>query len=1125
MRRANKKEIFKRRRVDCNFALRGSASIAVLLCFLVALSAAATLQTETGKIVGTVSDARGAVIVGASVKLKRVDTAAERRVATDESGDFIVANLPPGLYEIRVEAPGFATKALRTQVTVGSSISIDISLEIGTTEAIVNIYGYEGPRVETGSQELSTVVNQKQMRELPTLTRNPYDLVSLAGNISSVTSFADEAEGDTAGRGVKFNINGQRASGVNVLLDGADNNDNFNAGVGQNVPLDSVQEFRVITSSFSAEYGRASAGIVNVVTKSGSNELHGTAYEFNRVSNLATGGFANNAQDLDPAIFTRNQFGYSAGGRIKKNKLFFFNSGEFIRVRSSQETVFLVPTPELIRRSRPATQAFFNAFPLEAPISPDSDVITRGDLSKLNPGGPFAQLPANLPVFAEAVANIASDAGGGDPQNSIEFVSRVDWNISNATSVYFRHALEKRDLFPGTGSASPYVGFNTGSKDFNNNVLFSLTHTLSPRFITQSKFVFNRLHNDQPLGQNPVGPALEASLSIEGLDLTFPGYTADLFGGPQNLAQAYQDVNYSRGKHGLRFGGSYLYLQDNRTSGAAQNAKEILSLNTLANALDNFVSGQLQAFSVAIDPQGKFPGDRINLPIGPPSFSRNNRFNEFALYLNDSWRFRPRVTLNLGLRYEYFGVQHNKDPKLDSNFYLGNGQTIFEQIRNGSVLLAPDSPVGKLYKPDKNNFAPRIGFAWDILGDGKTSLRGGYGIGYERNFGAVTFDALFNPPNYAIVTLLAGVDVPAIPITLNNAGPLSGSGSIRLPPTEVSHIDQNLRTAYAHFWSVSLERALLSNTVVSMNYSGSRGVNLYSVESVNRVGSGAVYLGDRDPLARLNKQYSDITTRSNDGFSHYHGLTVGIESGNFANTGLLLTANYTWSRSIDNLSSALSISPNNKNLGLLDPFNPSLDKGSSDFDSRHRFVTGGIWDIPFLREKRGLTNRLLSGWSVNYLFTAESGKPFTVFDCTNSLSVCPRLMLAGPIEFRGTHKPPPSSEEANVFRYIDLSDQAQGAGSFINPITKTSELGPYPSNMTARNAFRGPGQWQLDASVAKRLRINDRYNLQFRFEVFNAFNHANLFIVGSEADISSTEFVPAKRLGRRQVQLAVKFIF
>ncbi len=739
---------------------------AILLYVVGALSTVAPLQTETGKIVGTVIDPQGAVIAGASVRIKSVDKSSERRILTDETGNFIASNLLPGNYEVTVEAPGFDTKVVRTLVTVGSTVNLSIPLELGKSGTTVDVYSYEGLRPETKSQEVSTVVNQKQIRELPTLTRNPYDLVRLSGNISSLPSFADEGEGDVVGRGVNFAINGQRASGVNILLDGADNNDNFNAGVGQNVPLDSIQEFRVISNSFSAEYGRASAGVVNVVTKSGSNELHGTAYEFNRVSNVASSGFDNNAQDLDPSIFTRNQFGYSVGGPLKKNKLFFFNSGEFIRVRSTQPTIFLVPTPELIARSGSATRSFFNAFQLAAPIS--EDVIAKGDLRKLNPGGPFSQLPESLPVFGEVIVDVAADAGGGNPQNAYEFVSRLDWNLSNSTSLYFRHALESRDLFPGTGSASPYVGFNTGSDDFNNNFLISLTRAFSHRLVTQSKFVFNRLHNDQPLGKNPPGPALEASFSIGGLPLTFPGYTADLFGGPQNLAQLYEDVNYSLGRHGLRLGGSYLHLQDNRISGNAQNAKQILSLNTLANALDNFVSGQLQAFTVAIDPQAKFPGERIALPVGPPSFKRDNRFDEFALYVNDSLQLRPRLTLNLGLRYEYFGVQHNKDEKLDSNFYLGGGPTIFEQIRNGKVFVAPDSPIHKLYKPDRNNFAPRLGFAWDIFGDGKTSLRGGYSIGYERNFGNVTLDTLLNPPNYAFVTLSVGIDVPRIPITLNN---------------------------------------------------------------------------------------------------------------------------------------------------------------------------------------------------------------------------------------------------------------------------------------------------------------------------------------------------------------------
>ncbi|MEW6209275.1 MAG: TonB-dependent receptor [Acidobacteriota bacterium] len=1094
--------------------------MSIPLLFL--LSAIAYAQTETGRIAGIIKDPAGAVISKASIDIRRVDTSSGRRVVTDEAGSFAAPNLSPGIYEVKVEASGFAAKIVRAQVTVGSTVSLDITLEIGRTETIA-VPIYEGPRVETKSPELSTVINQKQIRELPTLTRNPYDLVRLSGNIASLDSFADQSEGDLTSRGAGFALNGQRAAGVNILLDGADNNDSFNASVGQNVPLDSVQEFRIITSNFSAEYGRASAGIINVVTKSGGNQLHGTAYEFNRVSALASNDFDNNAQGVPKGVFTRNQFGYSAGGPILKNKLFFFNSSEAVRVRSSQATIFLVPTPELLARSSPATRTFFDSFPLKALIS--GERITRGDLRRLNPDGPFAKLARDLPVFGQIVVDVAVDAGGGSPQNSYQFVSRADWNIGSATTLYFRHAIESNKFFPGTGSASPYRGFDTGSDDFNNNFLFSLTHSFSSRLTAQSKFVFNRLRNNQPLGQNPVGPALEASFNIAGFPLTLPGYTEDLLAGPQNLAQVYGDVSYARGRHTLRAGGSYLHLRDDRTSGAAQNAKEILSLNTLANALDNLISGQLQVFSVAIDPQGKFPGESIALPVGPPDFSRNNRFNEFALYINDAWRIHPRVTLNLGLRYEYFGVQHNKDERLDANFYLGSGSDIFRQIRNGRVLIAADSSAGGLYEPDRNNFAPRVGFAWDTFGDGKTSLRGGYGLSYERNLGSVTFDALFNPPHYAIVTLTAGVDTARIPISLDNFGPLSGTGSLPLPPSELTHIDERLRTAYAHTWSLSLERALLSNTVVSVNYSGSRGVDLYSVETLNRAGSGAVYLGDQNGLSRLNNQYSDITTRRNNGFSSYHGLTVGIESANLASVGLLVTASYTWSHSIDNLSSTLSISPNNINLGLLDPFNPRLDKGSSDFDSRHRLVSGGIWEIPFAQKKKGLAERLLDGWSISYIFTAESGKPFTIFDCTNSLMVCPRLMLTGPIRFKGPDDPPPSRDEPNLFIYIDLRGQARGAGSYVNPITGASDLGPYPSNMTSRNAFRGPGQWNLDASLAKAIKINDRFDLQFRAEMFNVFNHANLFIVGSEADIGSADAVAAKRLGRRQAQMAIKLIF
>src|SRR5205085_1006531 len=262
--------------------------------------------------------------------------------------------------------------------------------------------------------------------------------------------------------------------------------------------LDAVQEFQVVTSNFSAEFGRASGGVVNVATKSGSNEFHGTLYEFNRVSALASAGFNDNANGAPKGVFTRNQFGYSIGGPIIKDKLLFFNSTEWIRVRSTGSFISIVPTPEFIAQTSAATRSFFNGFQLATPIN--GRLITRGEITGLNPTGPFAALPASLPIFGEVVRDVPTNAGGGLPQNQYQLVGRVDWNISTASQFYGRYALQSQDFFPGTNAVSPYAGFDTGLTNFNNNFLMSLTHTFSPSWVTQSKIAFSRQNNQQPLG-------------------------------------------------------------------------------------------------------------------------------------------------------------------------------------------------------------------------------------------------------------------------------------------------------------------------------------------------------------------------------------------------------------------------------------------------------------------------------------------------------------------------------------------------------------------------------------------------------------------------------------------------
>jgi carboxypeptidase family protein len=1117
----------------------------ITLLFVATMSTSVSLigiaQTETGQIVGAVTDPNSAVIAAAKVKIVNVGTGTERSASTDSQGNYVVTNLIPALYEVTIEASGFAAVKKRVQVTVGSKVTADFQLSVGTTQAIVEVVAGAGVQVNTETQTIAEVIDSRKVTELPSVTRNPYAFVLSAGNVSP----GDPQDNGPTSRGVGVAINGLRAASTNILLDGAANNDEFNANVGQGVPLDAVQEYSIITNNFTAEFGRASGGIVNVATKSGTNDYHGTAYQFGRYSNLNSNNFLNNANALPKNVYTRNQFGYSIGGPVIKDKLQFFQSTEFLRIRSTNNRIVVVPTPQFIALADPATQAYFNTYGQLRDGTTVLGTIRRQDLpASFCPAGSVCDglVSPGTPVFTRLSYNYASDSGGGDPQNSYSLVGRMDWNISEKTQFYGRYALERSTQFDGTISDSPYAGFDTGQNITNNSVLFSLIHTLSPQLVSQSKLVFNRLNLLQPQGAST--PTLywrDGAATTRFLNdlAALPGYlpftpgNAIPFGGPQNFIQVYQDFNYSKGRHNPRFGGSYVYIRDNRTFGAFQDS--VAGLGTTTPGVDNFLLGQLARFQGAVDPQGKFPCPdptaatpecSVTLPVGQPSFSRSNRYHEFAFYGQDSWRIKPRVTLNLGLRWEYFGVQHHKDPSLDSNFYPASGGNVFQNIRNGVVATTPNSPINGLWAKDWNNFAPRLGFAWDIFGDGKTSLRGGYGIGYERNFGNVTFNVIQNPPNYAVIAVTSA-DLGGMPISIptNVAGPLGGaSGMAGLPSVSLRTVDPNIRTSFAHLWSASIEREVRRNLVVALDYSGSSGEKLYSIENPNRVGSGAVYLGDADPTARLRtSQYTNINARSGNGFSNYHAFNMRVNINNFSNSGLRLTTNFTWSHAIDNLSSSFSESNNNFNLGLLDPFNPGLDRGNADFDIRRRFVVSGIWDVPFAKSTKGLFKQVLDGWEVAPIFTANTGTPFTVFDCTNGITYCPRVFATGTLPSKGASNPAQDPNTPGTFSYLDITGLTDS--SFVNPLTGTTEVGPYPSNMIGRDFFRGPGRWNLDMGLYKNFQLNERFKLQYRAEFYNMFNHANAYILGSQADVSSTTVINSQKDGNRNIQMALKLIF
>ncbi len=1159
--------------------------IPLLLVTAMTFAVSIFAQHETGSIQGTVADPSGALIASAKVSVKSVATGATRATMSGPQGLYSVTNLQPGDYDVTVESTGFAAQTHRVSVTVGKPYTLDVKLAVGKEVTVVEVTATP-VAVETSTHEVSTVVAAKQISELPSLTRNPYDFVAISANVSS-------GDFNTGMRGVGVNINGARSASTDILLDGGENVNTFTSVTGQQIPLDSVQEFSVITNNFDASYGRASGGIVNVATKSGGNEVHGTLYEFNRVSALTANTFANSVNGVAKPGYTRNQFGGSVGGPVIKNKLFYFASTELIRVRSSSTILALIPDPAFIAAAAPNTKAYMSTW--GGTLVPGATVgagLTYCQLFHATTAcaPPPATAPALLaydptgnnparPIFDPVNYSAPNDSGGGVPQNTYEAVGRMDWNFTDKFTLYGRYAMYKETDFAGAVNNSPYAGFTTGQNILNQNFLLNVTRIFASNLVSQSKLVYNRLNNVLPLGAQPVGPTLymndTVAVNFGGRLVAFPGYNeftpgaAIPFGGPQNLSQFYEDLSWTKDKHALKFGGNYIYTRDNRVFGAFEEAVQVLKNGGVNNntALNRFLTGNVGLYQVAIFPQGEFPCFRnpstgavivtpsctMTGPLVQPNFSRSNRYHDFALYGMDSWRIYPRLTLNLGLRWEYYGVQHNKHDSLDSNFYFGStgcpsispgcpGYAAVDRVANGFASVAGSSPVGSLWKPQYHNFAPRVGFAWDVFGNGKTSLRGGYGISYERNFGNVTFNVIQNPPNYAVVQTAAS-------ISASNLGPFSGLGSFALPPLSMRHVQQDIPTAYNQFWSLTAERELAKNTLLSVGYSGSKGTHLYDIASYNRQFFGCMYIGPPyscDGSTRDNLQYGGINTRGANGFSSYHALLVGVRTSNFRGWGLTLNANYTYSHNIDNLSTTFSESSTNFNLGYLDPFNPALDKGSAETDVRHRFVFSGIWDVPVGKNAHGVIKQLIQGWELAPIFTARTGLPFSIWDCANGFAICNRTVFnsAPPNSVTGN---PGAMVGPNVYNLMTLP----AATAYADPVLGLSDFGacnavpgvsattifpcPYPANMSHRNAFVGPNNWSFNLGLYKNFKLTERTTLQFRNEWYNVFNHHNFYVNGGSAEddgLPGGATITGYKGGpggptdeRRFVQFAIKVIF
>ncbi len=1048
---------------------------------------AALAQTHRASVRGTVYDPNGAVIPGAQVKLTSEETGETRSTTSGEEGEYGVSSLPPGAYRLEVSATGFETNARSLALQVNQELRADASLSVGPSLSGTEVYAALS-ELKKDSAAVGTVIENRQVEGLPLDGRNFFELTLLVpGAVPSAPGSAGSVRGDFS-----FAVNGAREDQNNFLLDGVYNVDPKLNTFGVRPPVDAIREFEMLTNSYDASFGRNAGAQVNVVLKSGTNEFHGSLYEFHRNGALDARNFFAPADHPDPE-YMRNQFGGSVGGPLVRNQTFFFADYEGTRSREGITRVANVPTA--LERAGDFSQSFdFTGQPVVVrdPFTgqPFAGAVIPNE--RIHPVGRAIAALYPLPNRAVPFQNFASSPTQRDRND--HFDARLDHYFADTSQLTLRYSLGDRDLFePFTGPAFslvPGFGDNVGRR--SQNAMAAHTHVFTPRLVNEARFAFSRVassltqeasrrNGDVGLPE-PWGDARRAGLSF----ITVLGFSplGDEGNNPQqsvtNVYQVLDTATYTSGDHLFKFGADLRFSQQNAFRDV--EARGRLQFSPFAQISGNSLADLLLGFPLITGLA------RVDNP-------QKLRTNSYNFFVNDSYRATPRLTLTGGLRYEY------NSPPVDAD-----DRAAFYDIATGTIVRAGAGgfPRGG-YDADKNNFAPRVGLAWTAGEDARTVVRAGYGVYYDQSPLAPGEALYFNSPFFDNNLFFS---LPGLPLTLSD--PFPAFFPFPLPDSALA-IQRDLRTSYMQHWNLNVQREVGAGGVLEVGYVGSKGTKLLTARDINQPAPQVLPPGL--PFApRPNPRFDDIDLLESSAGSNYHSLQARFQQR--LTRGLSLLASYTWSKSLDNASNffASAGDPNFPQNSL----DTRAERGRSNFDIRHRLSVSYAYDLPFGRggrflADRGLLSSLLGGWQTYGIVTLQTGRPFTVALPTEfDNSGTGRTILGFGANDRPNLVGDPNAGPRTVERWFNTA-----AFAFPAPGTFGS---------AGRNIVEGPGYKNMNASLVKNAALTERLRLQLRAEVFNLFNHPNFNLPDN--------FLGSPTFGRitsardpRHIQFGAKLLF